>query len=70
MLEKVPDVPDGILALRAVGTVTAQDFEQAIEPEIDRARSRGRHLRVLLQLGADYEGFTAGAVREKNETSR
>jgi hypothetical protein len=67
MLEKQSDVPEGILALKAVGTVTAKDYARVIEPEIERARRLGRRLRVLLELGADYEGFTLGAVREKTE---
>jgi len=67
MLEKLPDVPDGILALKAVGTVTARDFAQVIEPEIERARRLERRLRLLLELGSEYEGFTLGAVREKTE---
>jgi hypothetical protein len=32
------------------------------------ARERNRRLRVLLELGPEYEGFTAGAVWGKTET--
>ncbi|HEY2194208.1 MAG TPA: STAS/SEC14 domain-containing protein [Actinomycetospora sp.] len=67
MLETIADVPDGVLALRATGTVTGQDFLEVVEPEVDRARDERRRVRVLLVLGADYEGFTTGAVLEKTE---
>lgn len=65
MLERLTSVPDGVIALRAAGTVTAQDYEQVIEPAFEEARLQDRRLRILLHLGPDYEGFTAGAVAAK-----
>jgi hypothetical protein len=70
MLERIPDVPDGIDAFRAVGKVTADDYELTVEPLLDEARRQDRRLRLLLQVGPEYEGFTAGAVRGKTETWR
>ena len=68
MLERIPDVPDGIDALRAVGTVTAQDYVQAVEPIFDEARRQDRRIRLLVEIGPEYTGFTPGVVREKFET--
>ena len=68
MLEKIPDVPGGIDAFRAVGTLTKDDYEQTVEPLLDEARREGRRLRLLLQFGPEFEGFTAGAVWGKTET--
>lgn len=68
MLEKIPDVPAGIDALKAVGKVTKEDYEKAIEPIFDHARRDGRRIRLLVQIGPEYEGFTPGVVREKAET--
>jgi len=68
MIEKLPDAPAGIVALRAVGTITGQDYEQTVEPVLDRARRHGEHLRVLLEVGPEYQGFTPGVVWEKTET--
>ena len=65
MLEKVSGVPDGVIALKAVGTVTTNDYEQAVEPMLDQARSEDRRLRILLQLGPEYQGFTPGVAWEK-----
>lgn len=67
MLEKITGLPEGILGLRVVGTLTAQDYEQVIEPEIARASEQDRRLRILLELGEQSHGFTAGVVREKTE---
>jgi hypothetical protein len=44
------------------------DYEQTVEPLLDEARRHGRRLRLLLQLGPEYEGFTAGAVWGKTQT--
>jgi stage II sporulation SpoAA-like protein len=68
MLEKIPDVPDGIDALKAVGTLTKEDYERAVEPILDEARRRGRRIRLLVQVGPEYEGFTAGMAWEKAAT--
>ena len=65
MLERIADVPDGIDALAAVGTLTKNDYEQAIEPLFDEARRTGRRIRLLVQIGPDYDGYTAGAAWEK-----
>jgi alanine-alpha-ketoisovalerate/valine-pyruvate aminotransferase len=65
MLETIPDMPEGIVAIKAVGTITAEDYASVVESMFDGARADGRRLRVLLQLGPEYEGFTAGAVWEK-----
>ena len=70
MLERIADVPDGIDAFTVVGTLTGDDYEQTVEPLLDEARRQGRRLRLLLQLGPEYEGFTAGAVWGKAETWR
>jgi hypothetical protein len=69
MLKRIPDVPEGIDALAAVGTVTREDYEQTIEPLLDEARRRDRPLRLLLQIGPEYEGYTAGVVWEKTATA-
>ena len=68
MLEGIPDVPGGIDAFRAVGTLTKDDYEQTVEPLLHDARREDRRLRLLLQFGPEFEGFTAGAVWGKTET--
>lgn len=68
MLEKIPDVPDGVVALKAVGKLTKEDYEQTVEPLLDDSRRQGRRLRLLVQLGPEYEGFTADTVWGKTET--
>ena len=50
--------------------MTRDDYEQTVEPLLDEARRQGRRLRLLLQFGPEFEGFTAGAVWGKTETWR
>jgi hypothetical protein len=45
MLEKIPDVPEGIDALEAVGKLTKEDDERTVESVLDEARRRGRRIR-------------------------
>jgi len=70
MLERIPDVPDGVDAFAVVGTLTADDYEQTVEPLLDEARRQDRRIRLLLRMGPEFEGFTAGAVWGKTETWR
>ncbi len=64
MLERLSDVSAGIVAVKAVGKVTREDYERVIEPVLAEARREGRRLRFLYQMGPEFEGFTAGAAWE------
>ncbi|MFE3327057.1 STAS/SEC14 domain-containing protein [Streptomyces sp. NPDC059176] len=61
MLEKVKDVPVGVDAVKAVGTVSKNDYETVIEPLVDSARREGRRLRFLYEFGPEFRSFTPGA---------
>src|SRR4051794_18667606 len=65
MLNRIPEVPESIDALAAVGTLTKEDYEQSIEPLFDDARRSGRRIRLLVEIGPEYDGYTAGAAWEK-----
>ena len=64
MLEKLSDVPEGIIGVKAIGKLTREDYEKVLEPLLDGARREGRRLRLLYQVGPEFEGFTAGAAWE------
>ena len=64
MLERLKDLPAGIDALRAVGQISTQDYQQIFEPILDEARREGRRLRLLYQFGPEFQGFTPGAAWE------
>jgi hypothetical protein len=64
MLERLNDVPDGIVAMKAAGKVSKEDHEKSFEPALDEARRERRRVRLLYQFGPDFEGFTAGGAWE------
>jgi hypothetical protein len=57
-------MPPGVLGLRASGEVTGEDYEQVLAPAIEGALAGGGKVRLVYELGADYEGFEAGGVRQ------
>jgi hypothetical protein len=64
MLEELKDMPQGIDGLKAVGKLSKEDYEKVMVPLLDGARREGRRLRLLYQLGPEFEGFTASAAWE------
>jgi hypothetical protein len=58
---ELSELPGGVVRVRPVGTVTAQDYAVAIAPLIAEA-GRGRRLRCLVEAGPDFRGITPGAA--------
>ena len=62
MIERLQHLPPGIDGLRASGTVTEQDYETVVAPLLEEAARASRRVRLLYQVGPDFQGFTvAGA---------
>ena len=64
MIEKLKDLPDGIDGVQAIGKISKEDYEKVFVPLLDEARREGRRIRLLYQLGPEFEGFTPGAAWE------
>jgi hypothetical protein len=64
MMERLTGLPAGVEGVKASGMLTKEDYERVIEPILDNARREGKHLRVLCELGPDFQGFTPGAAWE------
>ena len=47
MIEILKDVPDGVVAVRASGTLTREEYDEVVVPLLDEARRAGRRLRCL-----------------------
>ncbi len=62
MVKKIPDLPDNVLGFTAKGTVTTNDYESIIIPEVEALFSRHRKVRFLYHLGEDFSGFEAAAM--------
>ncbi|MBO0655817.1 STAS/SEC14 domain-containing protein [Streptomyces triculaminicus] len=64
MLERAKDTPTGVDAIKAVGTVSRDDYQKVVEPLIEDARREGRRIRMLCEMGPDFKSFTPGAAWE------
>jgi hypothetical protein len=64
VLEKLSDVPDGVVGVKAIGKLTREDYTSVLGRLFDDARRDGRRLRVLYEVGPEFTGFTPGAAWE------
>ncbi|GAA2864778.1 hypothetical protein GCM10010472_22620 [Pseudonocardia halophobica] len=62
MIEKLTDLPDGILGLRVGGRLTPQDYEDVITPMVAEAVREGGRMRCLIEIEDDFSGLTPPAV--------
>lgn len=62
MLNELTNMPAGIQALEAVGTVTTDDYERVFSPLVERARRTKSRMRLLYQFGPGFERITPGAL--------
>lgn len=64
MLERVEDLSNDIIGLRATGTVSKDDFDDVVHPLLSQARRDAKRIRLLYHFPAEFEGFTPGAAWE------
>lgn len=64
MFERIADLPTGIDGVRASGHLSREDYQTVMEPLIDAARRDGRRLRLLVDIGPGFKGFSPGAAWE------
>lgn len=60
MIERIEDVPDRVVGLRASGEVTAEDYRNVVEPAL-RAAAESGEIRLLYELDAGMR-WEAGAM--------
>lgn len=61
MIVRIDGAPAGVLALEAVGEITADDYKTVLKPAIDAAVKSG-DVRLVFELGPRFEGYSAGAA--------
>lgn len=64
MLEPIEGAPEGVIAFKAVGNVEAADYEEVLTPAIESAISQHGKVRLVYELGPEYDGYSAGASWE------
>lgn len=62
MIELLQDLPPGVLGFRAVGTVTAADYREVLDPAIDTAVARTGRLDFVIVIDDDFDHYSLGAM--------
>jgi SpoIIAA-like len=62
MLEKIPDLPDSAVGIKASGKITADDYRNVVTPAVEAALEGEHNLRFLYVLGEDVTGCSPGAA--------
>jgi hypothetical protein len=60
--EPIGGFADNVIALKAVGRVSADDYRNVLNPAVERATATGRKARLLLDLGDGFEGYDVSAM--------
>jgi len=60
MFTILTNFPDDVLAVKASGTITPEDYDSVMVPAVE-AMIR-RPFKVFISLGPDYKGLEAGAM--------
>lgn len=64
MIEPIEGAPEGVIAFRAVGKVEASDYESVLRPAIEKAAADRGKVRLVYQLGPDFDSYSPGASWE------
>ena len=62
MFELIDGFADGVVAVRGVGRITADDYRSVLGPAIKQAAAGGRKVRLYLEFGDGFEGYDPSAI--------
>ncbi len=61
MITLIPDVPENIVAFKASGEVTKDDFDNLVIPHVEALTNTFGELNYLFYIDTDLDNFSAGA---------
>ncbi|MBM7506032.1 STAS/SEC14 domain-containing protein [Agromyces aurantiacus] len=64
MIELLDDLPSDVIGFRAVGTVTASDYREVLDPAIDAAAASSGKLDLVLVIDDEFDHYSLGAMME------
>ena len=64
MFELLPNMPDNVIGVRAIGEVDDDDYEDVLVPAIEDRLARHDKVRLLYVLGAEFTGYDGDAMWE------
>jgi hypothetical protein len=62
MIEQIEGRPEGTLEYRCTGRITGEDYEKVLIPGVERALAEHDQIRLLCQIGPDFEIFQLDAA--------
>ena len=64
MIRVIEGMPDNVVAVSGVGEVSSDDYISTLDPAIDDALEKHDKIRLLYVLGAEFDGYSGGAMWE------
>jgi len=64
MIEMLSDFPERIVAARAHGKVTAEDYDHTLVPALEHRLETQEKIRMYYEIGPELESFSLGAAWE------
>ena len=62
MIELIPNMPDNVVGLKAIGKVTGEDYQNVVIPAVEAALKKHDKVRLLYNCGSEFDGFEAAAA--------
>jgi hypothetical protein len=62
MIERLADMPPGTIGFHAWGEITRDDYIETLLPPLREAIERDESVRLLFQMGPDFQKFDPGAL--------
>ncbi len=64
MIVKIEGAPPNVVAFKAVGKVQSSDYKETLDPAIEQAIAAQGKVRLVYELGEEFDGYSAGAAWE------
>lgn len=61
MITKINNVPETLVAFRASGEITSDDFKNMVMPEVSKFTEKYQYLNYMLVVDTGLSNFSAGA---------
>lgn len=62
MIRMLSGLPDNVVGFEAVGEVRGSDYKDVLLPALDQALESQQRIRLLYVLGAEFKGYSGGAM--------
>lgn len=68
-IERLPDMPPGVLGFGVSGTLAKEDYTEVLIPDLRAALDAGQRLRLVVAIEEDFQRLELAAVWEDVKTA-